>query len=102
MRKQTVRLPGYSLETDVCIPCSLVWLDGGELALAQLGHETKAGFLDAQEMKRRIEELEVSPERKAEFEKNLARLRNAPDLIEEFSDNITADILEAIIRRCIR
>ena len=102
MRKQAIKLPGLALEFDLCRACSLVWFDGGELALAQLGHEAKVGFADAQEMKRRMEELEASPDRKAEFEKNLARLPNAPDPVEEVLGDVAEEVLAAIIRSCKR
>ena len=74
MRKQRADLAGLHIETDLCRHCALVWLDGGELALLQLGYEVTAKFIDSQEFKRRMQELEASPARKAKFEENLARL----------------------------
>jgi Zn-finger nucleic acid-binding protein len=100
MRKQAIRLPVLALEMDVCLPCSLVWLDGGELALAQLGHEASAGFADVQEMKRRMAELEASPERKAVFEANLAKALDpdAPDPDEDTLEEVAGEALGAILR----
>jgi Zn-finger nucleic acid-binding protein len=102
MRRQIIKLPGLPLETDICIPCSLIWFDGGELAIAQLEHESTAGFINAQEMKQRIEELEASPVRKAEFEKNLARLPVSPDPVEKVLVDVVTEILDAIMRNLIR
>jgi hypothetical protein len=72
------------------------------LALAQLAHEAKVGFADAQEMKRRLEELEASPNRKAKFEENLARLPDASDPVEGPLADAAQEVLEAIIRSCRR
>ena len=110
MGKQTLLLPGPDLEMDVCRPCSLVWLDGGELALAQLGHEAGAGFKDAQTMKRRMAELEADPERKAAFEANLAAMPDEPsplqeavedavdDMVDDAEEDLLENVLEAILR----
>jgi len=100
MRKQAIRLPVLALEMDVCLPCSLVWFDGGELALAQLGHEAGAGFADAQEMKRRMAELDASPARKAAFEANLAKALDpdAPDPEEDLLKEIAGEALKAVLK----
>ena len=74
MRKRPLDPPSQELHADVCESCSLVWLDGGELAVAQLSYQTSKEFHAAQEMKQRIRDIENSPERKAEFESNLAAL----------------------------
>jgi len=86
---------------DVCRSCSLVWLDGGELALVQLGYESSAIFAEAQEMKRRMAQLEASPNRKAAFEENLARLPVEPSPVEEAVAEIAGEMFEAIIRGCL-
>jgi Zn-finger nucleic acid-binding protein len=98
MGKQPVKLPGLAMETDFCRACSLVWFDGGELALAQLGYEATPGFADAQEMKRRMAELEASPARKAAFEKDLAKLPEPPGLFEEALRDHAAQALGSILR----
>ncbi len=74
MRKQPLELPSLTLQLDACQTCALLWLDGGELALAQLQFRTTPVYTDAQELKRRTAELEADPERKAIFEEHLARL----------------------------
>ena len=83
MRKQAINLPVIDLPYDICTDCSLVWLDGGELALVQLAYQSSSGFLNAQEMKRRMQELEASPERKAIFKANLANLPETKHPVEE-------------------
>lgn len=98
MHKQTVRMPALTLEIDICTPCALAWFDGGELALVQLDHEARTGFADAQELKRRMEELESSPERKAAFEANLAKLPDDLPPVEAALGESAEEALEAIIR----
>jgi len=98
MRKQSANLPMLDLQTDVCRSCALVWLDGGELALLQLGYQAKNRFIDAQEFKRRMQELEASPERKARFEENLAKLPKAKNPIENALGEAAEDILGALLR----
>jgi len=96
MRKRLIKLPMLKLHSDVCKHCELVWLDGGELALAQLGYEASVGFIDGQEMKRRAEALRSSPERKAEFEANMRELRKGTPMSEamhELGDSLLGAIL---------
>ena len=50
----------------------MIWFDGGELARLQLGHEIRPQAREVAELERRHREM--SPERRAEFEKNLANL----------------------------
>ncbi len=83
MSKRPLSVPGFSLNLDVCEGCSLVWLDGGELAMAQLAHQATPGFRDTQEMKRRAEALSADPERKAAFDEAVARLPDAPNPFKE-------------------
>ena len=82
MRKRPLHVPGFDLHMDVCGDCSLVWLDGGELAMAQLAHQATPGFRDAQEMKRRSTALDADPERKAAFDEAVAKLPEAPGIFE--------------------
>jgi Zn-finger nucleic acid-binding protein len=98
MRKQTTDLPVLDLRTDVCPGCALVWLDGGELALLQLGYQAKSKFINAQEFKHRMQELEASPERKARFERNLARLPDAADPLQQALGETGAELLGALLR----
>lgn len=83
MERTVLGLPERDLSLDVCRLCALVWLDAGELALLQLGHEATDRFADAQDMKARAARLESSPARKAAFEENLASLPDRPNPIEE-------------------
>ena len=79
MTKLPLAVPGFDLHYDLCSACQMAWLDGGELALAQLAHQATPGFRDAQEQKRRHAELENDPERKAAFEQAVAKLPLPPN-----------------------
>ena len=46
-------------------------------------YQLTAWFADAQEFKRRMQELETSPERKARFEEDIVRLPTTPNPVEE-------------------
>ena len=98
MRKKRADLPVLDLQTDVCRRCELVWLDGGELALLQMGYQATSKFIDAQEFKRRMHELEASPERKARFEDALAKLPMAKDPLEEVLGEAGDMLLRAMLR----
>ena len=90
MEKRPLPVPGFDhLHLDLCRPCALVWLDGGELALAQLAHQATPGFRDRQEMKRRAAERDADPERKAAFDEAVAKL-------PESQDPFTAGLREGI------
>lgn len=102
MHKRSIALPLLALQMDVCIPCTLVWLDGGELALAQLGYETSARFLDAQELKRRMASLDASPDRKAAFEKNVAQLPAPTYPVESALEEVAAEVVGALLRSSAR
>jgi Zn-finger nucleic acid-binding protein len=102
MIKQGIKLPVLALQMDVCTKCSLVWFDGGELALAQLGYESRPGLPTAQEMQRRMEEMEASPERKAKLQKRIARLPELPsNVVAEVFHDITEQTIDAIIRTAV-
>ena len=77
MRKQDIDLPVFHVQIDVCDRRNLVWLEIGELALVQLAYEASTRFLDAQEFRRRMQDLEASPERLAEFEDKLTHATSA-------------------------
>ena len=72
MEKQRVKKPQL-FNIDCCKDCRLVWLDGGELAAVQLGYEASGACRESRELQRRL--AEMSPERRAEFERNLASLQ---------------------------
>ena len=97
MHKQAIDLPVLDLQYDICTGCSLVWLDGGELALVQLAYQSSSGFLNAQELKRRMQELEASPERKAIFRANLANLPETKHPVEEVLGEALDGVLRALI-----
>ena len=94
MGKQPLRVPGFdNLHLDFCRACSLVWLDGGELALAQLAYQASPKFRDTQEMKRRAEALAADPERKAAFDAAVAKLPERPSPVREGLNEAFRDAL---------
>ena len=102
MDKVAIDVPVLKLEMDVCGQCSLVWLDGGELALAQLANRARSKFVNTEEMKRRLRELEASPERKAQFEENLARLPSESPASDELFQTAEEQVLEELLRGLLR
>ena len=99
MTKEALDLPALDLHADVCKPCQLVWLDGGELALIQLAYETSAKFLNNQQIKQRMRDINASPERKAAFEANLNRLPDSEDAVENTLGTADKSILRAYLNR---
>jgi Zn-finger nucleic acid-binding protein len=104
MKKEKLKIPVLSVFIDVCRTCELVWLDAGELALLQLAHETSRTFANMQDLKRRMDILEASPERKKELEEAIARLPDATnpfeDGIREATDEfITHSVLDILFRK---
>lgn len=89
MRKEAIRPPVVELKLDACESCKHLWLDGGVLALLQLIYQAGPKFAHAQEMKRRMAELEASPERKAEFEEQLANLPLSDPLSEAVGETLS-------------
>jgi Zn-finger nucleic acid-binding protein len=79
MTKERLDVPVLDLHLDRCESCRVAWLDGGELALVQLACEARAKSIEAADLRQRLRELNASPERKAQFEANLARLPDTPD-----------------------
>ena len=102
MDKRPLPVPGFDLHVDLCRGCSLVWLDGGELALAQLAHQATPGFRDTQELKCRAAALEADPERKTAFEEALARLPQAADPFTEGLHEAVRDAFFQIIAHPMR
>jgi len=100
MHKEAIDLPVLDLQYDICTGCSLVWLDGGELGLVQLAYQAGSGFLNAQELKRRMQELEASPERKAIFKANLAKLPETKHPVEEVLGE-AVEALDGVLRSLI-
>ena len=90
MDKREFKRTTLSIHADACEACGLVWLDGGELALLQLAYMTTGKYVDAEENKFRMQEVNASLARKAEYEKNLAQLpdEETDDLTEFFREII--------------
>lgn len=70
MVQESVVRSGFKI--DRCTSCNLVWFDAGELAYLQLHFESTDQAIDAARMQDRHRFM--SPERRLEFERNLARL----------------------------
>jgi Zn-finger nucleic acid-binding protein len=99
MFKKPLPVPGFSLRMDVCHDCHLVWLDGGELALAQLAHQASPAFRDIQEMKKRAEALDADPARKAAYDEAVAKLPERPNPVRE---GLNEAFRDALFRSFIR
>ena len=93
MQKRPLHVPGFDLHLDICRPCSLAWLDGGELAMAQLGHQSTPGFQDRQAHRERAEALEADPDRKAAFAEALAKM---PIEKDAFSQGMKESVIDAL------
>ena len=93
MEKRPLPAPGFDLHLDLCRACALVWLDGGELAMAQLAYQASPAFRDSQEMKRRAEALDADPGRKAAFDEAVAKLPEAPNPFREGLNEAFRDAL---------
>ena len=71
MQKRALPAPA-SCRVDVCESCRMVWFDGGELARLQLWYESTAKGRDEAALRERLKGM--SPQRRAEFERNLKKL----------------------------
>ena len=83
MEREAEGVSGVRIYVDRCPSCRLVWLDGGELAMLQLAFETTQEFRSADHLRQRMRALEASPERKAQFEEDLANLPEAKEPVSE-------------------
>jgi Zn-finger nucleic acid-binding protein len=81
-----------NLKFDFCKVCEAVWLDGGELAIAQLAFAASGRGRASLESQQRMREFETDTERKAEFQANLARM---PDELPVSIENETLADIEA-------
>ncbi len=95
MEKRPLSAPGFDLHVDLCRACSLVWLDGGELAMAQLAYQANPAFQDAQKHKQRAADLEADPERKAAFDKAVSKLPRSAD---PFTEGLHDAVREAFLQ----
>lgn len=98
MEKESIDIPVVELQTDTCRSCKLIWLDGGELALLQLLYQSNGKFADAQEFRRRMDAVEASPERKAKFEADLAKLPDHVSPTEGLLNDFGETLLDALSR----
>ena len=99
MQKRPLPVPGFDLHMDLCPPCALAWFDGGELAMAQLGHQSTSAFRDREEMRRRSESLHADPERKAAFDEALSKMPLEQDALTQGLKESVADALRHILFR---
>jgi Zn-finger nucleic acid-binding protein len=99
MQKRPLHVPGFDLHMDLCRPCSLAWLDGGELAMVQLGHQATPGFRDRQAHRERAEALEADAGRKAAFDEALAKMPLERDAFSQGLRESVGDALQHILFR---
>lgn len=99
MQKRPLHVPGFNLQMDVCRPCALAWFDGGELAMAQLGHQSTPGFRDREEMRRRAEDLHADADRKAAFDEALSKMPLERDAFSQGMKEAIGDALRHILFR---
>lgn len=92
MNKELLKEPA-SFHIDTCPSCEFIWFDGGELARLQLAHEIRPQAEEAAELQRRHREM--SPEQRAEFERNLAKLPQP-------ESPLSAGFREAVIKAVLR
>ena len=102
MHKQAIDIPVLDLLADFCDSCSVMWFDGGELALFQLGYEASHKFINARQIRRRMQELNASPGRKAAFEEALARLPDHVGPVEAALDEAAETALDGLLRGLLR
>jgi Zn-finger nucleic acid-binding protein len=98
MEREPADIPGVRVYLDRCPSCRLAWLDSGELAVLQLAYEATREFRSAEDLRRRVRELEASPERKAQFEEDLARLPDASDPMSEAIAEGAGLLLHSLLR----
>ena len=77
--------PPAEFHIDRCQDCSLIWFDGGELALYQLHYQASPQGREAEELRRR--HAEMSPQRRLEFEERLANMPRADSPFEGLLEN---------------
>ena len=102
MQKRPLPVPGFDLHLDLCRGCALVWLDGGELAMAQLAYQATPAFRDRQELKRRSGARDADPERKAAFDEAVAKLPLKPPPCQEGLHEAVRDALFQLIAHPMR
>ena len=102
MEKRTLSTNLPQVRIDLCGRCGQIWFEGGELAIAQLHHETGPAFHDYQQSLARMRGLLASPERLAEFERNYRKLPDEPGLFDDLSDVTVDTLLQCLLRGIAR
>ena len=102
MDKRPLPVPNVgNLHLDACRDCLLVWLDGGELALAQLAHQASPAYRNQAELRRRAESLEADPARKAAFDEAVSRLPLDCNPLSMDLEASFADVLRHVLFRSV-
>jgi Zn-finger nucleic acid-binding protein len=94
MEKRPLSSRYTKLRVDICRKCDSVWLDGGELAAAQLIFEASTRGQEALEYGQRMKQLEADPARKQALEESMARL---PDEKQHDAEDYQGEILDDIL-----
>lgn len=102
MKKQSRKRGAASLHFDFCPACDLYWLDGGELALAQLLYETSPQGREARALQQRAQEAHLSPERQARLQAALDRLPDDEQPDDELVNAVGRSVLGSVIRTLLR
>lgn len=87
---------GSEAELSVCDRCEVIWFDRGELLALRKEFQASPQFAEVQEYQRRMQELEASPERMAQLEKNIAQM---PEEEDPFTAGIT-EAFDSTVGRC--
>lgn len=95
MEKRPIASCYTTMKMDCCKSCKGIWLDGGELAVAQLVFEASTRGRESLAFQKRMKELLESPERKAQFDAAMAKL---PEDLPGDQREQNADILLELIR----
>ncbi|MBN1908612.1 MAG: zf-TFIIB domain-containing protein [Pirellulales bacterium] len=93
MKKHFLEDP-VSLHLDVCADCEFLWLDGGELARIQLGHQISPQGRESTELQRRVQER--TPGERAQLQRDIDAL---PDDDWSLLSCIRQGAIEALFTR---
>lgn len=88
-RRVSTNIPDVTL--DFCRKCSLMWFDGGEMAIAQMHHETGPEFKDYRETVEKYKALLSNPERLQKFKDDMEKLPDFTDPLQEVF-NMTGEV----------
>lgn len=98
MKKLPLTRGAATLHLDHCRACDLIWLDGGELALAQLIYETSPQGREARLLQHRALAASMSEERQARFERALARMPDKLPGDDSTDDQALLGLLKPLLR----